>query len=399
MTPFPLAAHCLLLAATVAVPAYGAMPTKLSAQGLFELAGGGEVIHLPAHSSTPFDAVIVTRSPERCATLERALVDVERYPELWPAIRRVHVMERSANVVRYQIEVALPLAPRLEGVVEQPAPGSVIFHDVETGGRFTYQLHDVGTGCQVRYRLQQPKGRQSGFVRLVTAVDDSAADTAEISGALAALRGVVRPEHQASDRDERSRAGVVTWRRLSSSGTAFKTLHRPGKHLAFVGARRIATPVDVVVATLRDRASYAARTGNVRGVSRADDDRLEWGFKLFGRNIDVDTAVVESGDPRSSAGLTITERVVGGDLREGLWRWTVRAVEGGTEVALFMDLDVARGSAVLSGFASQHDAIGSAVSMQLFLSLIGRVVRGAPLGEERLEEGLLASGGRNDNER
>ena len=93
--------------------------------------------------------------------------------------------------------------------------------------------------------------------------------------------------------------------------------------------------------------------------------------------------MTEEGRTDNLEGLRITERITGGDIEHGYWRWTVREVEGGTEVELYFDADLARGSMVLRSMVRQGEDLLDAMPMQVALSMMGQLIGGRSLRIER----------------
>jgi hypothetical protein len=147
------------------------------------------VFFLPRLNASPFQAVIATTSKKSCEEHETALHGRGAIPELWKDIKEVRILSRTPTKVNYEFDIDLVFSPTIKGVVERSSPGAVAFLDVETDGRFTYQLRGIPTGCQVLYHLYQPAGQKSGFVKLITTVEKGATDTGELIAALASCAG------------------------------------------------------------------------------------------------------------------------------------------------------------------------------------------------------------------
>lgn len=381
----------LFLAAQSGSPLVSTLPRSVPAKGLLELTARGEVVLLPRHNASPFDALMATRSARSCEQIERTLMDVNGYPELWKPIEAVRILKHTPKRVEYEFDVDIVLTPTIKGIVENPSPGVVVFHDVETGGRFWYQLRDVASGCQILYHLHQPKGERSGFVKLITAVEKGAADSGELIGALTSLRGVVHVE------DEIKKAPVPTleaqraWDELASRGTVLRTLYERGHHLRMASKRRVARPVHEVLWAIRNRAHYDDKLDLVKDVE--DQGRsVDYTFGYFGGRVSFTTQVTEEGDAEGPGGLTITERITSGDVDDGYWRWTVRAVDGGTEVDLFLDMDLAKGSVIMRNFAKQDPAMAYALPTQITLTMMSSLVGGRPLALPRQVPVAVKSG-------
>lgn len=368
----------LFVAAQSGTPLVSTLPRSVPTNGLLELTARGEVVLLPRHNASPFDALMATRSSRPCGQIERTLMDVKGYPQLWKPIEAVRILKQTPKRVEYEFDVDIVLTPTIKGIVENPSPGVVVFHDVETNGRFWYQLRDVDGGCQILYHLHQPKGERSGFVKLITAIEKGAADSGELIGALTSLRGVVHVEEEVKKPPTPTSDGLRAWNELASRGTVLRTIYEKGHHLRMASKRRVKRPVSEVLWAIRNRAHYDDKIDLVKKVK--DRGRsVDYTFGYFGGRVSFTTEVTEEGDVNGANGLTITERLTGGDVRDGYWRWTVRAVEGGTEVDLFIDMDLAKGSIIMRNFAKQDPAMAYALPTQITLTMMSSLVGGAPL--------------------
>lgn len=350
----------------------------MPAQGLLDLTARGEVLFLPRHNASPFDGLIATRSSRSCSEIERTLMDVENYPKLWKPIKAVRVLRKTPKRVEYEFDVDIVLSPTIKGIVEHPTPGVVVFHDIETNGRFWYQLRSAPSGCQILYHLHQPKGHRSGFVKLITAIEKGAADSGELIGALTSLRGVVHVEDELKGAPSMTNEALRAWDELASRGTVIRTIYEKGHHLRMVSKRRVDRPANEVLWAIRNRAKYSDRLDLVK----KSNDRgrtVDYTFGYFGGRVSFTTQVNESGDVNGPNGLTIVEQITGGDVRDGHWRWTVRAVEGGTEVELFLDMDLAKGSIIMRNFAKQDPAMAYALPTQISLTMMSALVGGRSL--------------------
>lgn len=355
-----------------------AFPSGVSPVGLQELTRNGEVFLLPQHNASPFSAWILTRSTTSCASLEEAMLDVESYPKRWPGIQEVRVLRRQATRVDYEFDMDFILSPTIKGRVDHPQSGSIIFHDLETGGRASWSMRQVGDGCQAAYQLFQPKGKQSGFVGLITAVERGASDSGELAGAIASARGYMQPEGSGRGHTGLSGAGQAAWDRLAASGTAVRLVRKTGSSAIVIAKRRTDRPISEVVWSLRDRLRYPQKVDIVRKVKDHGRD-ADWGFGYFGGRVNLTTRFEESGAAATPEGLRLTERVIDGDLERGHWTWTLREVEGGTEAEVQIDLDISEGSMVLRSLAAQDPMIRDAGSLQFALAMMGGLIGGKTL--------------------
>ncbi len=359
-----------------------ALPRDVPTGGLLDLTTRGEVVFLPKHNTSPFDAFMATRSRRSCREIERTLMNVAGYPKLWSGIESVRIEKQTPTRVEYEFDVDVVLSPTMKGVVEHPSPGVVVFHDVETGGRFWYQLRDVASGCQMLYHLHQPKGAHSGFVNLILTVEKGAADSSEVIGALASLRGVVHVEDEIERVADTSAEAVRAWDALAAHGTVLRTQYEKGHHLRMTSKRRVSRAVSDILWSIRNRSHYDDKLDLVKKVK--DHGRtVDYTFGYFGGRVRFKTAVTEEGDVAAPEGLRITERITGGDVDSGHWQWTVRAVDGGTEVDLFLDMDLAQGSLLMRNFAKQDPAMVYALPTQITLTMMAALVGGRPLPLKR----------------
>lgn len=370
-----LAVTLPLLLALQGAPGSASFPKGVPTTGLLELTEKGELVLLPRHNSSPFSAFVVTRSPQQCAALEETMLAVEGYPKRWPSIKEVRVEKRTPTTVEYEFDMDFVFSPTIKGKIDRPQPGTVIFHDVDTGGRFTWTLRDVRAGCHVVYRLYQPPGKQSGFVALITSVESGAGDSGELAGAIASARGYSKPERDVRGDGLLSDAGRMAWDRLAAEGTVLRLVRSKNRPAVVITKRRTNRAPSEVLWSIRDRRRYTGKLDIVRKV-KDRGRQVDWGFGYFGGRVNLTTAVSEQGAANEPGGVTITERVTGGDLERGEWRWNVREVQGGTEVELTIDLDIASGSLVLRSLAEQDPMIRDAGSLQMALAMMGALIGG-----------------------
>lgn len=355
-----------------------ALPGAVDAGGVWDLADQGEVVLLPRHQATPFSAWVFSRTKHRCDAVEQAILEVENYPKRWPNIRAVRLLSRDERFIHYEFDIDLVFSPTLTGKIEKIRPGTVAFHDIETGGLFQWHLVQTRQGCLAAYQLFQPSGQQSGFVSLITAVENGAGDSGEIAGALASARGYMKPEFEGSSPYTDVQRAQRSWEQLAAQGTVMRLSRRAGHPTQFTSKRRIDRTPAQVLAAIRDRPSYARQLDIVRGV-RHRGAVTHWEMGYFGGSVQLSTRSQEQGALDSPTGLVVTEKVIGGDLPAGTWRWHIRPVDGGTEVELWMDLDFTAGSFVMRNLVSQHTLLRDAASMQLGLSMMGALVGGNQL--------------------
>jgi hypothetical protein len=310
--------------------------------------------------------------------VEDLLWDIEGYPKLWPKLTDVNVLEKDDRHVKFEFRIDLTFSPVIKGQVERPAKGVIVFHDTRTGGKGWYQLRNAPGGCQILYHLSQPEGRYSEFVELAMKVERNLTDAGEIGGVLASLRGLSRPERDIAKATENTPAARQAWDELASRGTAVRTLHRKGRPAAVVTKRRIQRSPTSVLFSIRNRAEYARSLDVVKSVKERGR-KVNWSIGYFGGRVRFTTDVTERGDVNAPGGLVITERVSGGDIDDGFWQWTVRAVDGGTEVELYVDANFPEGSMIMSRLAKGDELLAMSLQLQFGLALTGGVVGGSPL--------------------
>ena len=319
-----------------------ALPGNVDASGVWELAAQGEVVLLPRHQASPFSAWVFSRTKHRCDAVEQAILEVENYPKRWPNIREVRLLSRDERFVHYEFDIDLVFSPTLTGKIEKIRPGTVAFHDLETGGLFQWHLLQTSKGCLAAYQLSQPVGQQSGFVSLITAVESGAADSGEIAGAIASARGYMKPELEGLLETMGSERAQKSWNQLASQGTVLRLTRDAGHPTVYTAKRRSDRSPQEVLSTIRNRSAYVHQLDMVKSVRTRDAD-AHWEFGYFGGSVQLKTRMSESGSVDSPDGIILREEVVGGDLTSGVWQWHIRPVDGGTEVELTMDMDITSG--------------------------------------------------------
>jgi hypothetical protein len=347
---------------------------------LLELAQHGEVMLLPAHESSPFNAVLVTRAKQACGAVADAMLDIEGWPSRF-RVKEARVLERTATSVRYELDLALPMAPTVAGLIERPQPGRVVFNDVQTGAQFIWTLDDVGDGCFMRYSLLETPGKASGWVAVVRALEESAVDAANLAAAIGSARGFTKPERVGAVIGPN---GDAAFRALAGHGTALRVKREGGSSPVVIARRIIARPVDEVLWSIRDKRRWLDKIDFFARVT--DRGRVaDYTVAAFGGRVSWRTDVAEDGDA-AAGGLTIRETVAGGDLKTGSFHWLVRAVPGGTDVTLTWDLDVPAGSSVMTALASTDPIARESLALHMALALMGRVIGGKPLPEPALAQ-------------
>lgn len=360
-------------------PARARVPADVPMSGILELTRQGEVALLPAHNKQPFNALVVTKSKDPCATVAHDMMDIESWPKRWN-IKDAVVLERTPTRVKYEIQLDIAIAPRIPGVIEHPDASRVIFNDIQTGAQFIWTLEDVEGGCAMRYSLLETPGKASGWVAVVKALEASAVDAANFAAALSSSRGFARPEAQ---RGQLTASGESAFASLAAHGTALRLVRATGKFPVVVARRVVQRPVDEIAWAIRDKRRY---TDKIDVIDEVEDRGRTAGYEVgaFGGNVDFTTSVVETGDLHTPEGLTITETVVGGDIDRGTWVWQVRPVPGGTDVQLTWDVDIAEGSALMRTLARTDPVARESLAIHMALALVGELVGGKPMGRSAL---------------
>jgi|GEM_PF-2348272 len=382
----------LLLSLSAASPAQQArakaqLPSTVTPADALHLAKSGEVLFLPRRrhspkSSQPFAALVLTRAEHGCDQVRRDMLEVERYPEHWPQIDRdVTIHYRTKTRTRYALHLNLPLAPDLEGLVEDLGPRRVRFHDVDSAGFFTFDLVEqrrrARKQCLLNYQLYQPSGKESGFVTMLRKMEAGVGDSAEFAATLGTVRGYAPRRSKERALDGRA---LDILGRLGSFGTAMVVQHKADGTVRIIGRRVVDKSAPDVLARIRDRQLYASSADFLKKV-KVKGPQGEWQVRYFNGSVDFDTVQTVSGEAGQPQGQRVVEEVTGGDLDKGQLTWQLHEVQGGTDVQLTVDLDLTEGSLVLRTI-SRHDAtIREAARMQMVLTLLTDHVGGAPLGE------------------
>jgi Polyketide cyclase / dehydrase and lipid transport len=306
------------------------------------------------------------------------MMDVESYPKRWN-LKRVTVLEKTDKRVRYELELNIRLAPKIPGIVENPTSGKVVFTDPETGGQFIFTMEQTEHGCSVSYNLLEAKGKPGGWTGVVRTLEESAVDAANVAAALSSMRGYARPEEQAgAQRTQVPPAGHRAFAALATHGTAMRVVRQPGRVPTVIVRRVVTRPIGDVLWNIRDRRRYEDKIAVITEVEDEGDGVVEYDVAAFGGRVSFDTRQIEKGDP--STGVTIEERVVGGDVKHGRWEWRVTPVPGGTDVQLTWDFDIVSGSSVMLGLATIDPMARESMGFHFALAMIGELVGGSALG-------------------
>jgi hypothetical protein len=374
-----LFAPMVLGALAGASPERARLPSDVPLAGIMELTKQGEVALLPKHDAQPFNALIATKSKESCDEVAHDMLDVETWNKRWN-INHVDVLERTPTSVRYEMELSLALAPKIPGLIQHPSPDKVIFNDVQTGAKFIWTLVPYGDGCAMLYSLLETPGKPSGFVAVMRALEDSVADAGNFAAGISSARGFAKNESPGAALSPSADAAFAA---LASHGTAMR-LVRAGRTFPVVVTRRvIERPIDEVLWSIRDKRRYVDK---IDVVKKVDDNGSTCHYKIgaFGGRVSFDTNVVETGDAHTDDGLTITEHVTGGDVTKGSWTWHVKPVAGGTDVELTWEVDIVRGSTVMSTLADTDPIARESMSFHMALAMMGELIGGKPVGERTL---------------
>lgn len=352
------------------------MPEGVSAAALFDLAVDGEVVILPEHHGDPFRMAIASRSLESCASLEKVMMTPEVWPGRWKKMKNMRVLKRTPKMVSYVFQIDMfPVSPTVSGTVQVEGPGEVVFRD-PTGkeGHAVFDLFDVDGKCALLYHIKRPPGQRAAFAQLITRVESRADDAGEIGGALATTRGYAVPEKVGRAGPLSARA-LAAWEKLSESATVIRMVRR-GKNVAAIVARRQThLRTADVLSTIRNRRAYENKVDAIVDVDH-DGSKVEYTFGFFGGRVTIHNKISESGRLDAPTGVVITERVTGGDIKSGHWRWRVKPIAGGTDIEVRVDADLISGSLVWRTLAAQDPVIREGMQMQFVLGLMGDLIGG-----------------------
>jgi hypothetical protein len=369
----------LTLAIGTAAPQRATIPPDVSRDGLVELTRQGEVVFLPQHDVQPFNAVILSSTPAACGDVEKSIMDVEGWPKLYKNIKKVTILEKAEERVRYVLELDIKLAPDIPGLVENPQPGRVVFTDPDTKATFIYTLEPNDKGCTVQYSLLEAKGKPGGWTAVVRALEESAVDAANVAAAVSSLRGYAKGEQQAGTVTARGTGAMAS---LAHHGTVMRVQRVGGRTPVVIVRRVVARPIDEVLWSLRDRVRYSEKIDFFSEVAQEEGGAHEYDIRAFGGRVSFDAKQTETGD--AATVVTIEEKVTGGDLKRGSWVWKVRPVPGGTDVELVWDVDVIAGSSVLAAGASFDPMARECMALHFALAMMGDLVGGRPIAQRPL---------------
>jgi hypothetical protein len=336
-------------------------PPGATTQGLLELTKSGELWFLPVQDRVPFRAALATRSAGRCADMEAAMMDVEGYQKRWP-MKEVVILERTPERIRYELTLDLVMAPKIPGVVERIGPGKIRFSDPDTGSSSQWTMRDTGAGCLLNFVIADKAGAESSYVSVARAVEAGSSDTINMSGAIASVRGYTKAETVPGG-PAIGEAGTSTWNALADEGTVIRFDRDPKRFARVHVARRVTTPPDRVLWAIRDRAHYAEKTDVIDKASERGGE-ADYRFGFFGGRVSIKTRVVEEGTIDAPTGVRIVENVTSGDVDQGTWTWTVQAVEGGTHVGLYFDMNIIPGSSILTALAREDPGFKEGMALR-----------------------------------
>jgi hypothetical protein len=353
--------------------------TPIPSRGLAELTDVGEVLWLPVHNRQPFDAWLFTRSAERCAAVEAAMLDVDTWVKRFDNIKSSKVTSRVGDVVRYELELTVVLAPTIHGTLTKVAPGTLRFNDVKTKAYSVYELEDADDDtCLVRYRIVEEAGKSSGWVAIMKSLESRAGDAGNYAAALSSARGFAKPERARKVSGTTAEASRVT---LAGQGTLVE-IDRSGRYPSYTLRRRVRQPFAAVSWAVRNKKAYSERCVVVK---KSEDRGVAASYTIggFGGRVSFTTDVRE----REEAGgvLVIDERVSGGDLEPGAggWRWRVAPVVGGVDVELRFDADIVAGSRVMSAMADTDPIARESFMLHVALQFMADLIGGEPLPAEQ----------------
>jgi hypothetical protein len=364
-------------------PARARIPADVPMAGVLELTRQGEVALLPLRNKQPFNALLITRTKQACAGVAHDMMDVETWNKRWD-IDEAIVLERTPTSVRYEIKLGLALAPRIPGFIEHPDANHVIFNDPKTKAQFIWTLDDIDGGCALRYSMLETPGKPSGYVAVIQALEPTAVDAGNFAAGLSSSRGFARPEEP---RAQITQSGESAFAQLAAHGIALRVKRAPNKFPVIITRRVIDKTVDEVAWSIRDKRRYEDKIEVVKGV-KDRGNTSKYDISAFGGSVTIETAVVESGDLHTNEGLTLTERVTGGDLDAGSgeWVWKIRPVPGGTDVELTWNVDVAEGSALMRTMARADPVARESLAIHMALALASDLIGGKPLGTSALAQ-------------
>jgi hypothetical protein len=130
----------------------------------------------------------------------------------------------------------------------------------------------------------------------------------------------------------------------------------------YIARRRVPVSPAGILSRIKDKPAYAAQIDVVSAV-QAKGDSTTWHLSSFGGKVAFRTRADVHRTP--NGGIVVDEVVTGGDIDTGRWTWTLTPVPGGTAVELSVDLDVTRGSRVLTTLANQDQLIRDSTGLQL----------------------------------
>lgn len=347
----------------------------ITSRGLLELADTGEVLLLPAHNRQPFDAWLFTRSAERCSAVEAAMLDVDTWVNRFDNIKSSKVTSRVDDVVRYELELTVVLAPTIYGKLTRVGPGALHFNDIHTKAFSVYELEDADDGtCLIRYRIVEEAGKSSGWVAIMKGLEARAGDAGNYAAALSSARGFAKPERARKVTGTTAEAARIA---LAGQGTMIE-IDRSGRYPSYTLRRRVRQPFATASWAVRNKKGYSERCVVVK---KSEDHGRTASYTIggFGGRVSVITAVTE----REEAGgvLVVDERVSGGDLEPGAggWRWRIAPVAGGVDVELRFDADLVAGSRVMSAMADTDPIARESFMLHIALQFMADLIGGEPL--------------------
>lgn len=356
----------VLIAVGASAPASQAKVAGADADALTELTRAGELLILPGHGRSPWRGTVVTQHKKSCDDVERTMMNVRGYPSIWKKMRNVRILSQSPRRVHYAFELDLLLSPKLETVVENPKPGTVVFTGNDTDGRAVWSLEQMQNSCRMVYDLSQPKGSNSGFVKILKRMEPGLVDAAELAGGLALARGYAPPALRYGQSTKLSKDGWVGLYKLAKDNTVVRVLARKKSPPVLVAYRYVSRSVDDVAASIADYKDYGRDVDFLDKV-RPTGRGARWSIEYFGGSVDFTT---KSTTRQAGRTRIIREKVIGGDLERGYWTWRLTPMRSGTLVELELDLDITEGSTVLRTLTHQDEMIRDSTGLQVALEFM-----------------------------
>lgn len=352
----------------------------VSARGLAELTNNGEVLLLPRHHREAFDGWLFTHSTETCDAIEKGMLEVEKWPERFSNVASVKP-ERGGTAanpsVSYEMELNVTFSPTIYGRITRVAPRVMRFNDGVTKAYSVFTLADADDGsCALAYRIVEDPTQSSGWVAVMEGLEATAGDAGNYAAGISTTRGYARPETR--KKLTRGRAGDDALATLAGRGTVVIVDRRTAKLPTYTLRRRVDAAFSDVAWAIRNKKGYPEKSGAMK---KAVDGGKKATYTIggFGGRVGVETDVKDTVDDNGV--LVVDEAVSGGDLAAGAggWRWTVIPVDGGVDVELVMNVDLVKGSRLLTTMSDADPIARESFMLHIALSLMGDLIPGKPL--------------------